>query len=297
MSPAKLILVTGATGQQGGAVVKALLKQGQRVRALTRNPASRKAKRLQQRGVEVIAGDYADRDSLVRAARGVDALFAMATPYERGMKEEIAHGIALVDAAKEAAVGHFIYSSVASADRATLIPHFDSKYEIEKHLTASGVPSTIVAPVFFMENVLRPGSLKELHQGKLARAMPPARALQQIAVDDIGTFVAAVVARREGVFGNRFDIAGDELTGEQEAAILSKAIGREIRYQELSPDDLRAQSEEMAQMYEWFNQTGYAVDIDRLHRDFSEVEWHDFESWALEQDWRALERVESETFA
>jgi uncharacterized protein YbjT (DUF2867 family) len=297
MLPAKLILVTGATGHQGGAVVQALLKRRQRVRALTRNPASQAGKRLQDQGVEVVAGDFTDHDSLVRAARGVDALFAMATPYERGVKEEIAQGVALAKAAKEAAVGHFIYSSVASADRATGISHFDSKYEIEKYIAASGLPCTIVAPVFFMENVLQPRSLKELRQGRLVRAMPPARALQQIAVADIGTFAAVVVARREAVFGRRFDIAGDELTGEEQAAILSKAIGREIRYEGISPDLLRAQSEELASMYEWFNHTGYAVEIDRLHRDFPEVEWHDFEDWALEQDWRALEQVESETIA
>ncbi|MDA8165814.1 MAG: NmrA/HSCARG family protein [Desulfobacteraceae bacterium] len=297
MAPAKLILVTGATGRQGGAVVQALLKQGQRVRALTRNPSSHAGRRMAAQGVEVVAGDFTDHSSLVRAARCADAIFAMTTPYEQGVEEEISHGMALVNAAREAEVGHFVYSSVASANRATGIPHFDSKFEIEKHLMASGLPYTIVAPVFFMENILQPHSLKELAMGRLERPMPGDRALQQIAIADIGAFTAAVIARREDVFGYRFDIAGDELNGEEEAAILSKATGRDIHYKGVLPDALRPQNDEMAAMYEWFFHTGYAADIDRLRRDFPEVEWHDLESWALAQDWVVLEDVRSETFA
>lgn len=290
MSQSKLVLVTGATGNQGGAVVQALLTRGHQVRALTRNSASPAANRLREQGVEIAVGDFSDHDSLVRAARGVDAVYAMSTPFEQGVEKETAQGIAITDSAKAAGVGHLVYSSVASADRATGIPHFDSKYEVEKYIISSGVPYTIIAPVFFMANLLQPWILPNLRQGKLAQAMPATRSLQQIAVTDIGGFAAAVFERRDTVFGRRIDIAGDELTGDEAAAILSEVTSREIRYEGFPPDVLRAQSEDMALMYEWFDHTGYAADIDGLRRDFPEVVWHDFEEWARKQDWSVLDQ-------
>jgi len=285
MAQAKLVLVTGATGKQGGAVVEALVTRGHHVRALTRNAASPAAQRLREQGVEIAGGDFTDQDSLVRAARGVDAMYAMSTPYEQGAEQETAQGMTLTEAAKAAGVAHLIYSSVASAHRATGIPHFDSKYAVEQHLQASRVPSTIVAPVYFLENVWQPWSLASLRQGKLAMALPASRALQQIAAADIGAFVAAVIERGETVFGRRFDIAGDELTGEEAAAILSKVTGREVHYEGFPPDVLRAQNEDLARMFEWFDHTGYAANMKSLRRDFPEVTWHTFEEWASKQDW------------
>ena len=291
MAQPKLVLVTGATGKQGGAVVEALLNRRHQIRALTRNSASPAANRLREQSVEIAAGDFIDRDSLVRAARGVDAVYAMSTPYEQGAEGEIAQGISITDAVKAAGVAHLIYRSVANADRATGIQHFDGKYEVEKHIQASGVPYTIVAAVFFMENFLQPWTLSSLSQGKLAMAMPANRSLQQIAVSDIGAFVAAVIERNDdGVLDHRFDIAGDELTGEEAAAILSDVTGREIHYEEFSPDVLRAQSEDTARMFEWFASTGYAADIKSLRRDFAEVTWHTFEEWARKQDWSVLDQ-------
>src|ERR1700746_2029968 len=139
----------------------------------------------------------------------------MSTPYEQGAEKETAQGITITDAAKAVKVAHFIYSSVASANRATGISHFDGKYSVEKHVQASGVPCTVVAPVFFMENLLQPWMLSSLRQGNLAMAWPASRSLQQISVVDIGAFVAAVIERGDTVVGRRFDIAGDELTGEE----------------------------------------------------------------------------------
>ena len=291
MAQSKLVLVTGATGKQGGACVEALLTRGHQVRALTRNSASPAANRLRERGVEITVGDFSDRDSLMRAARGADAVYAMSTPYEQGAEKETAQGITITDAARAARVGHFVYSSVASANRGTGIGHFDGKYTVEKHLQASGVPYTIVAPVFFMENLLQPWTLPSLRQGKLTMALPASRLLQQITVADIGAFVAAVIERSDTVFGRRFDIAGDELTGDQAAAILSKVAGREIRYEGFPPEVLGAQSEDMARMFGWFDSTGYAADIKNLHRDFPEVTWHTFEQWAREQDWSVLDQT------
>ena len=187
-------------------------------------------------------------------------------------------------------VTRFIYSSVASANCATGISHFDGKYAVEKHIQASGVPYTIVAPVFFMENLLQPWTLSGLRQGKLSMALPASRSLQQISVADIGAFVAAVIERNDTVFGHRFEIAGDELTGEEAAAILSKVTGRQVHYEGFPSDLLRAQSEDLARMFEWIDRTGYAADIKSLRRDFPEVTWHSFEEWARKQGWSVLDQ-------
>lgn len=287
------ILVTGATGQQGGAVARALLSKGHRVKALTRKPESEVARRLAAAGAEVVAGDLADTASVVRAAGDVDTMFLMGNSYEAGMEEETRQGILAADAAKAAGVGHLIYSSVANADKKTGIPHFDSKYLVEKHVAGLGIPYTISAPVAFMENVVAPWSISALSQGTYAFAVPPKRVLQLVALADIGAFVAALAERREQVFGKRFDFAGDELSGEEEAKILSEAIGRPISYQEIPIAVARQQSEDAARMFEWFDRVGYDVDIAALHREFPEVGWHSFADWAREFDWSALGRTSS----
>lgn len=286
MRQSKLVLVTGATGQQGGSVVTALLARGHRVRALTRNIESPAAKDLRNRGVGVARGDFTDPTSLQTAAQGVDAVFAMSTPIEAGIESETAQGIAMVDAMKAAGVRHMIFSSVASADRATGIPHFESKYKVEKHLMSSGVSYSIVAPVFFMENVLQSWVSGDWADGKIAMAMPGDRSLQHVAVANIGEFVAVLIERGESVFGKRFDIAGFEGSGDEIARILSRASECEIRYEGFPPDGLRPQFEDMALMFEWFDKTGYSVDLEGLRRDFSEINWLSFEAWAKKQELR-----------
>src|SRR5258708_23687760 len=122
-----------------------------------------------------------------------------------------------------------------------------------------------------MDNLLQPWMLSSLRQGKLTMAMPASRSLQQITVADIGTFVAAVIERGATVFGRRFDIAGDELTGEEAAATLSKVTGREVHYEGFPPDVLRAQSADMARVFEWFDSSGDAAGINNLPRGFPAV--------------------------
>jgi uncharacterized protein YbjT (DUF2867 family) len=290
MTIKRSILVTGATGQQGGAVAHALLSRGHRVKALTRKPDGDNARRLASAGAEVVAGDLGDATSVLRAANGVDTMFLMGNSYEAGVEEETRQGILAADAAKAAGVGHLIYSSVADADKKTGIPHFESKYLVEKHVAGLGIPYTISAPVAFMENFVASWSIGALRQGTHAFAMPAKRALQLVAVADIGAFVAALVERRERVFGKRFDFAGDELSGEEQAKILSQAIGRPINYQEIPIAAARQQSEDAALMFEWFDRVGYDVDIPALQRDFPEVSWHSFAGWARKFDWSILEQ-------
>ena len=180
-----------------------------------------------------MTGDLGDTASVLNAANGVDTMFLMGNSYEAGTEEETRQGIIAAEAAKAAGVGHLIYSSVADANKKTGIPHFESKYLVEQHVAGLGIPYTISAPVAFMENIVAPWSIGALRQGTQAFAMPPKRVLQLVALADIGAFVAALVERHDRVFGKRFDFAGDELSGEEQAKILSHAIGRPINYQEI----------------------------------------------------------------
>jgi uncharacterized protein YbjT (DUF2867 family) len=288
MSKSLSVLVTGATGKQGGAVARALLKKGHHVRALTRKPDAPAAQALKQLGAELTAGDFGDRDSLVRAMRGVDAVFIMSS-FETGLDAETRQAITAVDAAKAAGVKHVVYTSVASANKKTGIPHFDSKYKVEQYLAKADVPYTIIAPVFFLDNFVSPwlaGSLKA--QSALTLALPAQRPLQAITVEEIGAFGALVLERRDAFLGKRIDIASSELSGEQLAATFSNAAGKKISYVAQPVSEVRAYSEDMAIMFEWFDKVGYSADIAGLRREYPEVGWSTVDQWARAQDWKAV---------
>ncbi len=279
------ILVTGATGQQGGAVAKALLSRGHSVRAMTRKGDSPKAVELQKMGAEIFEADFSDSKKIQEAVQGVDTVFLVTTPFESGTDAETEQGLTMLRALASQAGVHLIYSSVASADRNTGIPHFESKFLVEQAIRASGIDFTIVAPVYFMENALLESSLSAIKTGTLAMAIPTDQVLQQIATEDIGEFVAAVAERRTSVFGQRYDLAGDELDGEQAAALLSKSAGHPVSYQGISPDVIRSFSEDLAIMFEWFVTTGYSTDIPALRTEFPEVEFTSFATWAEKSSW------------
>lgn len=290
MSQNKLkILVTGATGNIGGAVVKALQRGNYHIRCIARNPGSPTAAALKTQGIEIVKGDYSDYGSLLRAVKDMDTVFAVTTPYEGGAPEEIGQGKALTDAAIKSGVGHFIYSSVASADQSTGIAHFESKNEIEGYIASSALPYTISGPVFVMDNFMSPWYLPALKEGTMKMAVPAQRRLQYISFRNVGEFAQALVQRRNEVFGKRIDIAGDELTGEKTASILSEISGHKIRYESIDPEIFRRDSDDMANMFEWFNKVGYKVNIDRLRQDYPEVRWQTFKDWARQQDWSVLD--------
>jgi uncharacterized protein YbjT (DUF2867 family) len=279
------VLVTGATGKQGGHLVSELLARGHAVRALTRKPESPAAAALVARGVTVVPGNFDDQSGLERAARGVDTVFAMSTPFEGGDKTETREGINIVRAATSAGVKHLVYSSVAGADRESGVPHFDSKFEVEKEIRASGVPFTIVAPVFFMDNFLESWMATGIAKGSIAMAMPATRRLQQIAVADIAKFTALVIERRESFLGKRIDIASDELTGTTLSAALSKVSRRKIEYTAVPIEAMRQQNDDVARMFEWFDRVGYDADVVGLRVQYPEVGWHRFSDWAREHTW------------
>lgn len=255
------ILVTGSTGQQGGAVAKSLLRQGQKVRAFTRNPA--KAEALKKLGAEVVSGSLTDRSSLDLALKGVKKVFLMTTFFEEGMEVEVRQGITAVDAAKAAGVEHLVFTSVGSAHRKTCIPHFETKWQVEQHIKKIGLPATIIRPTAFMDNFgtfWQPSS-----EGVILAPLRPDTKLQMIAVQDIGEFAAAAFLRPAEFIGQAIDLAGDELTMPEMASHLSNRMGRSIQFQQIANDQAEAAvGLDFALMFRWFNEVGYDVDIPAL---------------------------------
>lgn len=168
----RIILVTGATGRQGGAVYQHLQKKGFKLRALVRDPDSNQARQLMGHGDKMLRGGFDDTDSLLRAMDGVYGVFSV-QPHSAN---EIQQGVAVIEAARRQGVSHFVYSSVGGADEETGIPHFESKIKIEAHLLSSGLQYTIVRPVFFMENWYR-GFGASIRKGQLQQPLIPTTTL------------------------------------------------------------------------------------------------------------------------
>ena len=270
------ILVTGATGQQGGSLARLLIQKKHKVYALTRNTQSAAAQGLRNKGANIVKGDLDDSDSLKRAVKDVESVFLMGTPFEDGTEGEIRRGKLMVDIAKENNIEHLVYSSVANADKNTGIPHFESKYKVEQHIKNLGIPHTIIGPTFFMENLLGPG----LEQGQLALPLSPSITLQQSALENIAEFSALVLERRKPFLGKRIDIASDEVTGEQAAEILSDVLEHKIKYVPVPLEQVYQANEDMARMYEWYEKVGTGIDITSLHQEYPEVNWLTFKAWA-----------------
>ena len=278
----RLILVTGATGKQGGAAVRHLRDRGFPVRALTRHPDSPAARKLATEGVSVVSGDFADFESLRRAMEDVYGVFAVSTPFEAGMDAEVAQGNALADAAQRARVEHFVYTSVGAADRKTGIPHFETKFQVEQHVRGKGFPHlTILRPVFFMENWL--GMKDMITQGTIYSALSPGTSLQQIAVSDIGAFAALAFEHRDHWNGKAVELAGDELTMTHQAEVFARRTGHDVAYQQIPWDAFEQKmGHEMTVMFRWFEEHGYSADIEALRRDYSGLT--SFNTWVKEHE-------------
>jgi uncharacterized protein YbjT (DUF2867 family) len=272
----KPILVLGATGGQGGAVVGALLARDARVRAMVRRPDEPAGRRLTERGVEVVAGSLDDAVSLGAAMRDVAGAFALTTPFEAGTDAELAQGRATFAAAADRQIPHLVFSSVAAADQHTGVPHFDSKAVLEKELAASGLPYTITAPTYFFDNAL--GGLDRIYAGILDLPLPPDRTLQQLARPDLGAFVAKVLLDPTPYVGQRIELAGDAATPAQMAEALSAAVGRNVRPEHTPLASIS--NPDMHAMWTFLNGPGYRVDIAALRAANSDIEWTSFADWA-----------------
>ncbi|MBE7211085.1 MAG: NmrA family NAD(P)-binding protein [Gluconacetobacter diazotrophicus] len=273
-TPARTVLVLGATGQQGGGAARALVAAGWRVRALVRDPASSRAIALAAAGVALHRGNLSDPASVSAALLGADAVFSVQPSSGQGAAygvsdaDEIRWGTAVADAALAAGVSHLVYSSVnAAGPEPTGMGHFDSKSAIEAHLRALPLRHTILRPSAFMEILLLPGL--GLDRGELTFALRPDQPMQFIAADDIGRIAATALSDPDRFAGRTIEIAGDAVTGDQLAAHLSRAAGRLIACRRF-PDEVLAGNPFLASLCALVDDGRLAgrADLSVLRRDF-----------------------------
>ncbi len=285
MSENRKVLVTGATGRQGGAVARELLSHGYRVSAFTRTPESENAQAIKKLGAEIIKGDFDDPTSVQRALSGFWGVFSVQDTWSAGVEKEEVQGKRLAELARKAGIEHFVYTSVASAHRNTGIPHFENKWRIEQTIRSLAFPSfAIMRPVFFMENFLTPWFKPYIDQGTLAMALKPTTSLQLIAVADIGKYGLWLFQISVNNQKPAYDIAGDAKTMPELAALLSKAKGKPVSHFQVPIEEVRKASEDFAIMLEWFDRVGYNVEINRQSKE-SGVAPTRFEDWAARTAW------------
>jgi uncharacterized protein YbjT (DUF2867 family) len=269
------VLVTGATGRFGR-ICGLLLERGHRVRGVTRQPSTLAARELSRAGADVVAGDLDDPASLKTAMDGVDAVFATGTAHKAGIDGERRHGQSVADAARAAGIPHLVHVSGAGAALGTGVPIFETKAKVENYIAALGVPCTVIAPVYLMENLFNPWNMPALQAGRLPTQLRADRSLQQVPVADVINFAVFALEHPARFIGQRIEIASDELTATDMAETISRSIDQKFPVelatsQELAPG--------LASLFDWLQHTGHHVDIQGLRSQYPEVGWHDFDQW------------------
>ena len=275
-----LILVTGATGAQGGATAGELLAAGFRVRVLTRGPDSKAASALAAIGAEVSRGDMDDAASLAAAMQGADVVFSVQVPDSSGTDSERRHGFALVEAARKAAVSQFIHTSVCEAGKHSHFPrwgtgywwekYWTDKWEIEEAVRNAGFEHwTVLKPAFMMENFAQPKAkhmFPHLQQGSIITALLPQTRMQLIAADDVGAFARAAVETPLRFDRRNLDLATEALTMVEVAAILARVLEKNVQASSVTPDQALAAGlfPGWVRSQEWTNEVGYRADIAAL---------------------------------
>lgn len=273
-------LVFGATGQQGGAVARALNKRGRHVRAFVRDPGSIKSRALASEGISLSVGDLFDTASIDRAMTGIAGAFSVQTSSPAGEitdAQEVWQGKAIADSALRQGVRHLVYSSSAAAGKGpTGMGHFDSKSEIEAYVTSLPLASTITRPASFMEMLLLPGM--GLPQGNFTFFMRPDQPMQMVAVNDLGRINAEILLAPDRYAGRTIELASAAVTGKDLQHAFTRAAGRPIAYGRFS-EALLATNPFLRRLTELLDGglLAGAADIPALERQFgpmiSLVDW------------------------
>lgn len=284
----KIILVTGATGQQGGAVARQLLQGGWKIRALVRDPKKDAAQEMANQGAELVQGDLFDGVSLDKALKGIYGAFSVQNFWlpDVGYEGEIKQGKLFANAANEAGIQHLVYSSVGAAHRGMGQKHFESKWVIEQYLKELGLPHTILRPAAFMDNLnwQRVDISNGTYRGFGVAAD---KKTQTIAVEDIGAIAAIVFSEQQEYLGTTLEISGDELTEMETAETLTKVIGRPVTLgQPQTFDEDYISAEEQSAMYSFFNGEAYTADIAALRKIHPNLQT--FEQYLRDTGWENL---------
>jgi uncharacterized protein YbjT (DUF2867 family) len=279
------VLVAGATGRLG-MLVDLLLERGHAVTAMTRDPSSPAAARLRAAGAEVVHGDFDDSDSIASAADGVDAMFATGTAHRAGPDGELRHGRNVANAATAAGVPHIVYSSGDGAAPDSQLPLFRVKHQVEEYIRSLPIAHTILAPVYFMENLFNPWNVPTLKAGTFPSPIPVELPLQHVAIADLAKLAVMAIERPEEFAGRRLKVASDELSAEHAAQVLARVLDRDFTAEQLPREEL---SPGVRALFAWLEHNGRTVDLAALHDRYPEVGWHDYETWVRSQHGRLAE--------
>ena len=291
MNSDKAVLITGATGRQGGAVIRYMLPKRWRLRALVFKADNATVEKLTEQGLDVVRGDLEDPASLERAVRGVYGVYSVQDFWSVGTKREVRQGKNIADAAKRAGVEHFVYSSAGGAERNSGIDHFESKWEIENYIRKLGLPATMIRPVAFMENYYIDQVEIGILKGKLSDPIRADKPYQTIAAGDIGAFAALAFERPKEFIGEAVEIAGSELTNPEAAQVFSRVLGKPVKFQKLPMPMVRLfLGKEFYQMFRWFNQSGFKANIPELRRKYPEIHFQTLEEWLRAEGWHKRAR-------
>ncbi|MEV8634241.1 NmrA/HSCARG family protein [Streptosporangium sp. NPDC051023] len=272
----KTVLVTGATGNQGGATARHLLTDGWHVRALVRDDTTPPAAALAAVGAELVRGDLDDRASIEAAARGAYGVYSVQSANDN----EITQGKNVAEAAKTAGVQHLVYSSVGGVESQNrfYVEHGwgpIDKWQIEEHIRDLGVPATILRPAGFMEDFTSPARF--FQDRSLNVPWHDALVMQLIAIEDTGAFAALAFADPDAYLGRTMEITGDRLTAPQIADALSTAAGHPIPHTQIPLDVLWEHNPEVAKVFTWANATYYDTDLVPLRKTHPDL--MDFPAW------------------
>jgi uncharacterized protein YbjT (DUF2867 family) len=227
-----------------------------------------------------------DLGSLKKAMVGAHGVYSVQDYWTVGAEAEVQEGKNMADAALDAGVQHFVFSSVGGAERNSGIDPWETKWEIEKHIRKLGLPATILRPVGFMDDYYIPQIEKQLMKGRLLFPMRAHKPFQMIAPDDVGNFVSLAFAQPERFIGLELEIAGSELTSPEAAEVFSRVLGRRVRFHHLPLPLVRiVMGKEWQQMFIWFNNGGFQSDIPALRRDYPEVHLTSLEEWLRQEGW------------
>ena len=252
------------------------MSKKQKVRVLVRNPNAEASKKLLDDGADIATGNLDDEESIYAALEDIDGAFLVTTPFS-GIQTEINQGKTFVKAAKRRNLKHLVFSSIDGAERKSKVPHFESKFEIEKAIIEAEIPHTILRTTAFCANFPKRSSIISFLAFGLFDSALNGKKLQFISVDDIGHVSADVLVKPSDHLGKIIQLAGDELTIND----VQEAYGRVQGYKPwkvwLPSLTLRLLPNDFRLMFEWFYHSGFEVDINKLKSEFTYVK--SFEEW------------------
>ncbi|MBL4582974.1 MAG: NmrA/HSCARG family protein [Gammaproteobacteria bacterium] len=272
MTQIKKILVTGATGKQGGAVARHLLQNGFDVRVLVRTLDKPEVLALQKLGAEPAQGDFDDIASLEKAMDGMDGVFSVQNFMAKnvGYDGEIRQGLNVANAAKKSNVSHFIQASIADADKAPGVRHFESKWKIEKHIDSIGLARTFLGAVFFMENFTDP-QYGAMTFPLLSGVLKPQTKFHMLCVDDIGAIAAVVFANPDRFKGEKINMAGDLMTIVEMKSAFRSEVGKKPKWFKLPSWLVGIMDREIHRQLIWNNDPGWTFPISATQNIYSDA--------------------------